>query len=253
MIVVVPVDPPREGLVLSSLVETTPLTDSEAVSLYEAAVTDVLRAVAASGGDLLVNYRDAETLPDEFAAAAADTDAEAEVRELAADALEGVADVDDVRFERQVGSSRSARVGNTVTHLLERENADSVGVLEPTAPLVERSEIDGAAMSLRRNDVVLGPSSGGRTYLAAFTEPIDFADVYATPELATLAQRTTDAGLKLGFAPMVPTIATAAGLRATMALLEARGGTERPGAPATAARLEEFGLAVSEDESLERQ
>ncbi|AEH37775.1 hypothetical protein [Halopiger xanaduensis] len=249
MIVVVPVDPPREGLVLPSLVETTPLTAAEAASLYEAAVADVLYAVASSGGDLLVNYRDEETLPDEFAGAEFD-DPETEVRELAAAALETT---DDVRFERQVGSSHSARIGNTVTHLLEREEAGSVGVLEPTAPLVSRSEIDSAAMSLRRYDAILGPSTGGRAYVAGFTEPIDFADAYATPELSTLADRSQDAGLKLGFAPMVPDVRSESGLCATIAGLEARRAADRPGAAATAAVVDELGLVVGEDDSLERQ
>ncbi|QCS43010.1 hypothetical protein [Natrinema versiforme] len=246
MIVVVPVDPPRDGLVLSSLVDQTPLTDAEARSLYEAAVADVLWAVAGSGGDLLLNYRDAETLPE----AHADGDAEAEVRALALDALGGDA---EVRFERQVGSSRSARVGNTVTHLLEQEGAQSVGVLEPTVPLVNRTEIDGAAMSLRRHEVVLGPSDEGSVYFAGFSDPIDFADAYATPALSTLSRRASEGGLGVGFAPTLPTVATPAGLRATVAGLEARQAAKRPGAEATAALVDELGLTVGDDGSLERE
>ncbi|NGM71037.1 hypothetical protein G6M89_18845 [Natronolimnobius sp. AArcel1] len=249
MIVVVPVTTPRAGHVLSALVESTPVSASEAAMLYEAAVSDVLRAAAASGGTLLVNYRDEETLP-ESVVSELESDPETVIRELAAAALE---DTEDVRFERQVGSTHAARVGNTVTHLLEREEVDTVGVLEPTAPLVERSQVDGAAMSLRRHDVVLGPSSGGRTYLAAFTKPIDFTDAYAPPSLSTLAERTKTAGLGLGFAPMVPTVATESGLCATLAALEARAETDRPGAPATAAALEEIGMEVGGDESLERR
>ncbi|MBZ6496437.1 hypothetical protein [Natrinema longum] len=246
MIVVVPVDPPREGLVLSSLVDGSPVTEAEAVSLYEAAVADVLWAVAQSGGDLLINYRDEETLPADHAAG----DPEAEVRALALDALgEDAA----VRFERQVGSSRSARVGNTVTHLLEQEGAQSVGILEPTVPLVARTEIDGAAMSLRRYDVVLGPSTGGATYFAGFSEPIDFTDAYATPELSSLARRAADDGLGVGFAPMLPTVSTPAGLEATVAGLEARRTAERPGGEATAALIEERGLTVGADGELERE
>ncbi|WP_121742754.1 glycosyltransferase family protein [Natronorubrum halophilum] len=254
MIVVVPVDPPREGLVLSSLVEQTPLSAAEAVTLYEATVIDVLRAVESSGGDLLINYRDADTLP----AAVADDDAEAEVRALATDALgefeeeSGANGEGTVRFERQVGSSRAARVGNTVTHLLEQEAANSVGVLEPTAPLVGRTQIDGTAMSVRRHDVVLGPASDGRVYLAGFREPIDFTDAYAVPEVATLAARSAEAGLGVGFAPMLPTVATPAGLRSTLAMLEARRSADQPGAAATAAVVDELGLEIGDGELLER-
>ncbi|QFU83524.1 hypothetical protein [Natronorubrum aibiense] len=256
MIVVVPVDPPRAGLVLSSLVDRTPLTDAEAVTLYEASVSDVCRAVDASGGDLLVNYRDETTLPEAFA----DGDAEAEIRTLVADALGDLETPDDdgphgnerVRFERQVGSTHSARIGNTVTHLLEREDASSVGVLEPTAALVGRTQIDGAAMSLRRHDVVLGPAADGRVYFAGFGEPIDFTDAYAGPELPTLATRAEKAGLGIGFAPMHPTIATPAGLRSTLGLLEARRVAGTPGAVATAAVVDELGLTIGDDGSLER-
>lgn len=246
MIVVVPVDPPRDGLVLQSLAEQSPLSDAEAASLYEAALADVLWAVARSGGDLLVNYRDAETLPETQAYG----DPEAEVRALVRDALGEDA---DVRFERQVGSSRSARVGNTVTHLLEREDAQSVGVLEPTVPLVNRTEIDGAAMSLRRHDVVIGPSTGGRTYFGGFSEPIDFTDAYTTPELSTLARRGVEGGLGVGFAPMLPTVTSPVGLQTTIAGLEARQSADRPGAEATAALVDELGISVGEGGGLERQ
>ena len=245
MIVVVPVAPPREGLVLSSLAEQSPLSAAEAVSLYEAAVADVLWAVTASGGDLLVNYRDADTLPNAYA----DGDPEAEIRALALDALGEDA---EVRFERQVGSSRAARVGNTVTHLLDREGADSVGVLEPTAPLVARTEIDGAAMSLRRHDVVLGPAEQGRTYFAGFAEPIDFTDAYATPALSTLAQQAAADDLDVGFAPMLPTVATPTGLQATVARLAAQQAADRPGAEATAALIDDLGIGVGADGDLER-
>ncbi|WP_207587962.1 hypothetical protein [Halomontanus rarus] len=258
MIVVVPVDPPRDGLVLSSLAETTPLAPSEARRLYEATTADVVRTVVSSGGELLVNYRDEETLPagdgetdgggDERA------DAETAVRTLVTDALgEDVLEAEDVRFERQVGSTRAARVGNTVTHLLEREDHASVGILEPTAPLVARTEIDGAAMTIRRNEVVLGPAPGGRVYFACFAEPIDFTNVYTTPELGTLATHGADAGLNVGFAPMLPTVATEDDLCSTIAGLEARRAAGRPVPEATAAVVDELGLAVDDGPTIVRR
>lgn len=248
MIVVVPVDPPQDGLVLASLAERTPLSEREARRLYEATTADALQTVAASGGDLLVNYRDEETLPPDFDGG----DPEAEVRSLVDDALTDESS-SAARVERQVGSTRSARVGNTVTHLLEGEDATSVGVLEPTAPLVGRTEIDGAAMSIRRHDVVLGPSSSGRTYFAAFSDSIDFADADTVPELATLATRAADAGLDTGFAAMFPTVATEPGLCATVATLEAQRAAGKVRALETAAVVDELGLRVGDDERLERR
>ncbi len=244
MIVVVPVDPPREGLSLSALSATAPITDAEACRLYEASVTDVVSAVEQSGGDLLVNYRDKETLPEGVTA----DDPESELSEWLTDVLED----DDVRLERQVGSTRSARIGNTVTHLLKRENASAVGVLEPTVPLVRRGEIDSTAMALRRHEVVLGPGSAGGTYLSAYTKPIDFTDAYTTPSLSTLARQSAGADCSLGFAPMLPTLETADGLRETMTTLEARAIADRPGGSATAAVLDEIAITIGTDGTLER-
>ncbi|MFP9192098.1 hypothetical protein [Natronosalvus vescus] len=237
MIVVVPVDPPHEALVPADLLEHPSVSAADATALYRAMVADVARAVDSSGGDLLINYRDEESLSDDVAGAI--DDPEATVRGIVADALEGT---DEVRFERQVGSSYTARMGNTVTHLLEREDAQSVGILEPTAALVGRTQIDGVAMALRRNEVVLGPSHGGGIYLAAFSEPIDFTDAFAEPAVSTLAMRADEADLGIGFAPRVPTVAEEQGLAGTCAEIEARRIAGRAIPVATASVIEDRGL-----------
>ncbi|GAB3026740.1 hypothetical protein [Natronobiforma cellulositropha] len=245
MIVVVPVDT-RSAAHPTTLVEETDLTAADATTLARAAAVDVLRAVAASGGELLVNYReeaDAGGDGEDTSAAAADA---AALVEAALDSSE------DVRLERQVGSGESARIGNTVTHLLEREEHASVGVLSPYAPLVSRTEIDGAAMSSRRSEVVLGPTDGGAVYLSCFTEPIDFTDAYRTPALSRVARRAHDADLGVGFAPMVPTLETEAGLCATIAGLEARRLAGRAIPEATAAAVTELGLIVEEGPAVGR-
>ena len=157
-VVAVLANPPREGLVATGLAESTPLSTAEAADLYEALFRDAVLAVHRSGGELLVNYPVDDDLP---AAHRTDTAPEAELRTLVADTLGGT---EDVRFERQVGSSFGARAGNTVTHLLREENADSVAVVTPQAPMLSRTVIDSAAMKLRTNEVVLGPSTRGRTF-----------------------------------------------------------------------------------------
>lgn len=247
MIVGIPLDPPRSGLVLQSLVETTPVTDDDATRLYEAAAADVLRAAAESGGDVLVNYRDAETLPEGFDITS--EEGEAEARSFVRDVL---GDDSDVRFERQVGSTRAARIGNTVTHLLDREGATSVGIVEPTAPLVARTEIDSAAMSLRRYDAVFGPSTGGDVYFASFNAPIDFTDAFDPPAFPTLVDGCREAGLDVGFVSMLPTIETECGLVTTIAGLRARLRAGRPGGEVTTSVLEELELSVGEGGSIER-
>ncbi|WP_290818838.1 hypothetical protein [Halovivax sp.] len=245
MIVVVPVDPPVDGLACRSLAAADVVSEAEAADLYRAAAADAVSAVAMSGGELLVNYRDDETLPDSVSVG----DPETACRSMIEDAL---ADLEDVRFERQVGSTPSARIGNTVTHLLEREDASSVAVLEPTAALIRRTEIDGVAMSMRRHEVVLGPDGAGSNYLSAFSEPIDFADAYEQPTLSRLARRGVDAGHSVGFAPTVPTIADERGLAATIVAIEAWRAAGRPVPESTAATVDELELETADGRSISR-
>ena len=258
MIVVVPVDPPRDGLVLGSLVENTSITPAEASRLYEATLVDVIRTVDSSGGELLVNYRKAESIrPSDYIEPEGKTSPDVgegslaeSIRSIVTRTLE---DGTDVRVEPQIGSTRAGRVGNTVTHLLEQEDHSSVGVLEPTVPLVGRTEIDGAAMSIRRNDVVLGPSPGGDIYLACFAEPIDFTDVFEPPALATLADRAAAAGLQVGFAPMLPTVETVGDLCSTVAGVRARQSAGGPVPDATSMVLDELGLRIVDGPMLSRR
>jgi glycosyltransferase A (GT-A) superfamily protein (DUF2064 family) len=245
--VVVLATPPRAGLVCEELPDSTPLSAAEAAELYEAALKDTLRAAEQAGGDLLVNYRPAETIPDEYHT---DTEPEAEVRALASEALE---DVTAVRFEKQVGSSVAARVGNTVTHLLETEEEDSVTILRGTAPLVRRSTIDSGTMKLRSNQTVLGPSTNGRVYYAGFTKPIEFEEAFTHPAVETLTERARDVDHEVEYIPMLPRIDTATGLKSLLPLLRARIRAERVVPTNTATFVHEQGLRVRDGETVREE
>jgi glycosyltransferase A (GT-A) superfamily protein (DUF2064 family) len=223
-------DPPREG-VLSTLADSSPLTPAECADLYAAMLADVCRSVEHSGGDLLVNYRDED-------------DAEAELRGVVRDALD---DPDAARFEVQVGETFAGRAGNTASHLLEGEGVTSVAVVEPTAPFLGRSEVDNAAMKLRSNEVVLGPSTRGRVYYAGFTEPVDFEDAYAPPAVETLTDRGLDAGHDVDFLPVLPVVETGDDLAEALALIRARQRAGRIVPSETAAVLDDVGLVVEAD------
>jgi hypothetical protein len=216
MQLVVLADPPREGLVLPSLAETSPLTDADAAACYEAMLKDAIVTGDRSGADLLVNYRPDDLLPD---GSERDASAEDAVRSIVVDAL---GSTDGVRIEPQVGSTKSARVGNTVTHLLREEDHSSVVVLSPTAPFVARTTVDNAAMKLRRSPVVLGPAGGGRTYYRGFTELVDFEDAFEPPELLTVTNRADDADLDVDFLEMMPLVETGDDLATAVAMLRAR-------------------------------
>ncbi|MES3162436.1 MAG: DUF2064 domain-containing protein [Halorubrum sp.] len=245
-VVVVLANPPREGLVAATLAESTPLSTAEAAELYEAAFRDAVLAVDRSGGELLVNYPDEESLPETHRTA---TPPEAELRAIVADTLGGT---DDARFERQVGSAFDARVGNTVTHLLREERADSVAVVTPQTAMLSRTLIDAAAMKLRTNGVVIGPSTRGRVHYAGFTEPIDFAGAFDPPALPTLANRGRDAGLDVEFVESLPAIETRGDLLDTVPLLRARFAAERIVPDYTAAFVHEHGLDVVVEDGEER-
>lgn len=244
-VVAVTVDPPREGLVLPELAAASPLTEREAATLYEAMAADAFRAAADSGGDLLVNYRPDDQFPDEHVPE--DADAEREVRSLVEDALDEE-EVEEARVEVQVGSSKHARVGNTVTHLLENEGASSVAVLEPDAPLVARKHVDSAAMKLRRNPVVLGPSQGGSVYFAGFREPIDFEGAWDVPEIGSVTARGVDAGHDVDFLHEQTRVRTSGDLVSLVAELRARRAAGRFVPAYTAAYVEDLGLHVVEED-----
>ena len=224
------------------LATTSPLSESEAASLAAAMLKDTLRAVEASGGDLLVNYRPDDLLPDRHVRP--DESAAAAVRSLADDALD---DPEAARFEVQVGSTLSARAGNTVTHLLETEGVQSAAVVRGDTPLLKRSTIDSAAMNLRTNEVVLGPSTDGRVYYAGFTAPIDFEGAFAEPALETLVDGANDAGHDTEFLAMLPTVRTGADLATLVSSIRARWQAGRVVPEHTATFVVEHGLTVVSD------
>ncbi|XVH31785.1 DUF2064 domain-containing protein [Haloferacaceae archaeon DSL9] len=236
--------PPRDGLVLPKLAETSPLTERDATALYTAMLRDTFLAATRSGGDLLVNYQPTELLSE---AHRADTDPGAELRALAAKTLD---DVGEVRFEPQVGSTFAARAGNAVTHLLREEGAQSVAITRGTAPMLVRTVIDTAAMKLRTNEVVLGPATKGRTYYAGFTAPIDFDGAFAPPEIETLAERARDADRSTEFLPMTPVVEDGADLATLVSVLRSRFTAERIVPEHTAAFIHERGLQVDSDGAL---
>ncbi len=227
-------DPPREGVALPGLAEETPLSAAEAAGLYGAMLKDVCSAVAASGGDLLVNYRPDDALPD------APVDSLTQIRSTVDSAI----DAADVRFEVQVGETFAGRAGNTVTHLLEREEVTTTAVVEPTAAFLMRSIVDEAAMKLRRSEVVLGPTTRGRVYYAAFGSTVNFEDAYAPSAQVTLTERALEAGHDVDFLPMLPVVETGDDLLSAVATIEARWTAGRPVPKYTAEFLDGVGLSV---------
>jgi 2-phospho-L-lactate guanylyltransferase (CobY/MobA/RfbA family) len=236
--VVVLADPPREGLVLPEVPETSALTLADATDLYAGFLRDTVVAAEDSGGELLVNYRPDELLPEQFRR---DLDSESAMRAAVDSAL---AAPGEARFEEQVGSTRSARVGNTVTHLLEEEDASSVVVVDPRAPTLGRTGIDEMQMKLRRSDVVVVPSTRGRVAAVGFGAAIDFDEALTAPALTRVVQRALDAGLEANFTAVEPLVETAADLVSVVSLTEARVGAGRSHPEFTAGAVDELELQL---------
>lgn len=241
-VVAILADPPLEGLVLPELGASTPLSPSEAAELYVGSLQDVVSAVVASGGEPLVNYRPDDLLPAPHGDPTVSS--ETAVRSVLSD----VVDPAELRFEPQVGSTVSARVGNTITHLLNEEGATTAAVVRPTVPLIRRVHIDEAAMKLRRSPVVLGPDGGQGIFYAGFATPIDFQDAITVPELETLTARGRDADRAVDYLPTLPTITTRWGLLGTVAQVRARTRADRPIPAQTARVIDDLDLRVVPDD-----
>ncbi len=223
--VAVMADRPAEG-VLPGLHDI--LSPADAAALYEVMLGDVCAAVQNGAGELLLNYRD-------------DEDAESRLRDALSDELPRP---EDVRYEVQVGETFAGRVGNTVTHLLESEGVDSVAIIEPTAAFVSRETLGTLTMKLRTRDVVVGPSTGGRVYLAGFRAPVDFTDAFAPPALETVVERSQEADLDVDFTPTLPVIETPRDLATAVTQIRARVHAGRNVPPRTAGFVADRDLRV---------
>jgi hypothetical protein len=235
---VVPAAPPRPGLVLSSLADGTPVSEAEAARLYEACLRDAVAACEAAGGDLIVTYPSA----DRVGADDDGTGPEAAVRAAVAPAL---ADPAEARFEVQVGSTPSARLGNVVSHLLREAERSSVGYLFPTAYHTPRTVLDAGSMKCRSAGVVLGPAPDGRVHYAAFaTAALDFADALASPALDRLAARAADADAETAFVEFRPRLDGPGDLPTLLATVSARRRAGRAVPEHVAAAVDELGLGL---------
>lgn len=232
--VVVTAELPDET-VLSAL-QPDVLSPVEAERLYRASLVDVCETIQHGEADLLVNYPARERVQ-------RDVDPESELRAVLDEEL---SDPESVRYEVQVGETYAGRVGNALGHLLETEKERTVGVVEPTVPLLRREHIGTIAMKVRTDDVVLGPATNSGLYFAGFTKPVDFADSYAPPAVETMTERAREEGLSVEYLPMLPRIDSPAGLATTVSLVRARGRADRIVPTRTSACIEEFGLRVAD-------
>lgn len=227
------------------------LSPAERQALAGAMLADVGATVQHGNADLLVNYK-AGTEDDGEGAKATTDDEDGPSERLQSILAEAVPDPSAVRYEPQVGRSRAARVGNALTHLLEDEDIDSVGVVEPTAIFLRREHVGQFAMKVRTSDVVVGPAPGGRVAFAGFGTPIDFTDYDVHPAVETVTERAVSRDLVVDYLPLTPVLQSETDLETVVSLLSARRRAGRAVPPRTTAQLEEWGLTVESDGCITR-
>lgn len=239
-VVVALVDPPREGVALANVVEETALSPADGVTLYEGMLADFFAVTAEANVDVLVNYPTEDVLPD-----GQEGSPEAEIRSVAARALDAE-DLTDVRYEVQVGSTPSARIGNAITHLLRDEDETSAVFVDHRVPFLDRSVIDQAAIDLRRSETVVGPAADGSVFLAGFKEPIDFADIFEGVPIENVVSRTVEEGYTVDFVRRREVVATPRDLKTVVSLLRARQMADKRVSTHTTAAVDELGLRVED-------
>ncbi|MFB6071091.1 MAG: DUF2064 domain-containing protein [Halanaeroarchaeum sp.] len=237
------VNPPREGLAASELVETTDLSPDEGVALAEAVLADFFEIMAETNVDLLINYPAAEDLPVGHRTG----DPEGEIRAVASGVLDDDS-LESVRFEVQVGSSRAARAGNAITHLLRDEEETSAALIDHRVPLLERSVVDEAAIKLRRSETVIGPAADGEFFFAGFRDPIDFTDLFADVPIRTVVDRSIAEGHAVDFVRRREVLTHPRDLRTVVSLLRSRRAANRRVPDHTMRAVDELGLRVVDGE-----
>ncbi|MFB6361792.1 MAG: DUF2064 domain-containing protein [Halobacteriales archaeon] len=222
-------EPPRVGRTLPGLVEAGQLDAEEAKALAEAMVKDTAAAVAASGGDLLINY------PPEVEGGGSDADPETELQALIEDVY---SDPESVRYEPQVGASATARIENACRHLLEEEDTASVAILDGRAPILDRTDLDGASMKLRRSEMVVGPAPNGRVSYLGLSEPVELEGLNWPFHLGPLVERAAAEGLDIDFLELHPWVGDREGLQTVISLIGARRSADRRVPEHTAVAIE---------------
>jgi hypothetical protein len=222
--------PPDESSAVERLAGG-PLDRAAATRLYEAMFADVCRAIERSGADLVVAISTEEDA----------SRANGEFEDLLAENLTTPEAVEAVIRD---GCDRTEAITGEVLRLHEA-GVTSAAIVEPTAPFLARTNVDGAAMKLRSSEVVLGPGPGGRVYFAGFGEPIDLRDHLGPPAIEGLAG-LANADRAVDFIPMQPIVEDAKDLPSAVAYLRARVAAGRRVPERTASVVADLGLAVHE-------
>lgn len=191
--------------------------------LFHALVADAALAVDESGGDLFL------------AVPASSESAVAFVEDIRDTVLEDASNGTIVHVETD---APIPPVGSTLRAVRDRSTAASIGVLDPATALVGRRHLDTAAMRLRRDDVVLGPTpEAGYFFFGTALDPETLPE-RMSPEFDAV---TTEAGERgsVGFLEMLPVVTRPDHVGSLAALVAGLNADNRTVAPFASAYFEE--------------
>lgn len=235
---VVLADPPDERPSLPGLIESSPLDASATATLAEAMLQDVCRTIESSGGELVVGVRRGDR-------ADADAAAGESVDEPIATVLESaLEDPGSATVESFAGQTPDEQAATALERHFEEANATSVAIVSARSPTLARTDLDGAAMKLRRSDAVVAPAPGDRFAYLGLSEPLGLSGRPLPPELTTVVDECVDTGHETDFLSMHPVVTHGADLVSLVAVVESRRTAGRWVPPFTTEAIDGLGLRL---------
>lgn len=130
-------------------------------------------------------------------------------------------------------------VGPSLQAVRRHSSAASVGVLDPRTLLIQRRHLDTAAMRLRREDVVFGPSPSGGYYFIGSALEEDALSATLPNDIDTATAVAAEGDRTVGFLEMLPVVTSEEQLESATGLVAAMQTGSRTVAPFTSAYLDE--------------
>lgn len=122
--------------------------------------------------------------------------------------------------------------------LRDQSTAASVALLDGRTSMIERTQLDSAAMRLRRDAVAIGPTPTGAWYYLGTSLPSDAWPATIASQIDSLAETFEQPDRAVGVLPLLPRIRSEESVEGMRAVLSARQSSNATVAPYTSAWLE---------------
>ena len=230
--IAVPCPPPGATAKFDHLLADSSMQETDISRLIAAVCQDTILAAAASGGEPLIvpleleqslpGWADTQQVVGEFRSAISED----------AETIPLTSTIDETEhwFEDLLGIAR------------QQSDAASVGIVVPKTPLVQRRHLDAAAMRLRRNEITLGPSTGGDWYFVGSQRDVTLSLADARGKTQSILD-ALDSEHSIASLPFLPGYETVESLSALQTLIALARETGAPAAPHTEQWFAEVALS----------